>query len=302
LITPNIVKLKRVINISLLESRDLKGIVNAFCFSSNYKDLGSSLYPVYKKDLSAFILVWLSEDGYKDLSAYINAESYIVENKLSARFVPNTDLYAQLKVGFSARGDLYKVFDTQRVLFGTFYAANLTATINGILRSVDLGASIEPLIQANYTELPDYVNPKSHEVVIDLSAKGRENWRTFVEIMFNRGGPEPFKYFYVSGSNKVYRIDRERHWTVWASSYDEDTTDMIERKNVRSKFIFSLSRYNTIDAAVRDLIDRVSAYRFAELSAIIQPVLPPYADLNASISARFKRTWVKNLPASITII
>jgi len=299
LITPNVVKLKRVINVSLLESRDLKGILNAFCFSSNYKDLGSSLYALQKKDLSAFILVWLSDDGYKDLGAYINAESYVVENKLSAKFVPSTASYAQLKLGFSAHGPSYTVFDTQRVLFGTFYAANLLASIRGILRSVDLGASIEPLVQANYTELPDYINPKSHEVVIDLTAKGRENWRTFVEIMFNRGGPEPFKYFYVSGSNKAYRIDRERHWTVWASSYNEDTTDMIERKNVRSKFIFNLSRYDTIDAAVRDLIDRVSSYHFAELSAIIQPILPPYADLSVSISAKFKRTWVKNLPASI---
>jgi hypothetical protein len=300
LITPNIVKLKRVISISLLESRNLKGIINSFCFSSNYKDLSASLYTIYKKDLSAFIWPWKSDDGYKNLGAYINAEDYYVENKFIAKFVPNSHLmYSQLKLTFTASGSIYTVFNTQRILFGTFYAANLLATINGILRSVDLGASIEPLIQANYTELPDYVNPKSHEVVISLNSKGHENWRTFVEIMFNRGGPEPFKYFYVSGSNKVYRIDRDRHWTIWASSYTEDDTDMIDRKNMRSKFIFNLSNYTTIDAAVRDLIDRVSAYRQVDLSAIIQPILPPSADLNASITPLFRRRWVKNLPANI---
>jgi hypothetical protein len=276
--------------------------VNAFCFGSNYSDLSAILNPLYKKDLSAFIWSWRTDDGYKDLGAYINAAIFSVENRIDIRFVPNSHLmYSQLKLTFSPTGvQTYRVFDTQRILFGIFYMANLSATIKGILRSADLGASIEPLIQANYTELPDYVNPKSHEVVIDLTAKGRENWRTFVEIMFNRGGPEPFKYFYVSGSNKIYRIDRDRHWTIWASSYTEDNIDMIDRKNTRSKFIFNLSKYTSIDSAVRDLIDRVSAFRELDLSAVIQSILPPYTDLNALISVKSKRRWVKNLPASIT--
>ena len=300
LITPNIVKLKRVINISLLESRNLNGIINSFCFSSDYRNLSAFLYPIHKKDLTAFIWPWRSDDGYKNLGAHINTENYVVENKFETKFVPNSHLmYSQLKLNFSTHGPIYKVFDTLSVVFGTFYAANLTAMINGVLRSVDLGATLTALLQADYTELPDYINPKTHEVIIDLSEKGHENWRRFVEIMFDYGGSTPFKYFYVSGGNKVYRIDRERHWTVWAQSYIEDNTDMIERKNVRTKFLVNLSNYSSIDEAVRDLIYRVGAYIEADLGAMIQPVMPPFADLSASISAKFKGSWVKHLGASI---
>ncbi len=301
-VIPNIIKLKKVLQISLLEHRDLKALINFQCFGSTYVNLGAYVYTLYKKDLPAFVWPWRNDDGYKNLGAYINAGVYSVEDKVDIRFVPNSHLmYSQLKLTFSPSNvQSYKVFDTQKILFGTFYASNLTATINGILRSTDLSASLTPVLQANYTELPEYVNPKTHEVVIDFNERWRENWKTFVEIMFHRSGPEPFKYFYVGGSNKIYKIDRNRHWTIWASSYIQDSTDVIDRKNVRSKFIFNMSNYTTIDEAVRDLIDRVSSYRKFDLGAIVQSISPPCADLTATIICKFKGKWVKHLGASIT--
>ena len=101
----------------------------------------------------------------------------------------------------------------------------------------------------------------------------------------------------------MYRFERDSHWTIWADSYIKTTDEMVERRNVRTKYIFRMSDYSTVDEAVRDLIDRVSAYRRVELSASITGIMPPYADLEASIRPSVVKaihSWVKHLKASIT--
>ncbi len=303
-IIPKTILLKRALQISLLEHKDLKALVNFQCFSSGFSNLGASLHVLYKSDLKAFIVGWFgnSADNVLDMGAYINAENYYVQDVFAPKFVPEVDKYTQLKLRFTSSGPSHSVFDTQRVLFGSYYAGNLTASINGVLESYDLGASITAVMQTNYSELPDHIRPKTHEVVIDFNDRWQENWRRFVELMFQTDGSGPFHYFYVSGSAEVYRVDRSRHWTIWADSYIEDDEDIIERKDVRRKYIFNMSNYNNVDEAVRDIIDRVSDYRRANLGASISSTLPPSADLSATISPHAIYTWVSYLGASVNII
>jgi hypothetical protein len=302
-IIPNVIRLRRAIQICLLDYRDLKAVINVQCRSSAFADLGVTFGIIYKKlDLTAFVWGWKNLDGYKNLAAYINTAICSTEDKLPIRFVPNIRPYSKLRVRFGVT-DKYTAFDVLPIFYGQFFTKNLSATIYASPRFTDLSASIEPVLQTNYTELPDYINPKSHEVVIKFNEKWQEQWRRFVEIMFKKDGPAPYHYFYVSGTNKVYKIDRTRNWTIWATSYEKSEDGMIERENIRTKFIFKMSKYNKVDEAVRDLIDRVSAYRESDLSATISGISPWTAeDLGAAIYPYGypKHTWAKSLGASIT--
>jgi len=300
-IVPKTIRMKRALLISLLEHKDLTATINFQCFGSKYVDLNAYLYTIYKKDLPAYVWGWRTAIYGSDLGAYINSATYYVHDKYTIRFIPAVAKYTQLKLTFDVK-DSYKVFDTLPIFYGSFYGSDLSAHITGVSTSSNLTASITPIIQASYTELPDNVWPKTHEIVIDFDARWRENWRRTVELLFSKDGVDPYHYFYVSGNQQVYKLDRSRHWTIWAQSYVE-TDDMIERRNVRRKYIFKMSDYNSIDEAVRDIIDRVSTYRQTDLSAQITSIIPNYKDLNGYINSRGGfRTWVKSLHASITVV
>ena len=301
-IIPNVIRLKQAVQVALLEHKNLKALINFQCGYSSYADLGVVFGIIYKKlDLPAFVWGWKTADKYGDLQAYINTATYSVEDKLSIRLVPAVRAYTQLRVKFGVT-DIYTVFDTLPIFYTSRYTSVLTAYINAVPRSVDLGASIQPLVPGNYTELPDNIKPKSHVLVLKYNEKWQEQWHKFVEIMFKKDGGTPYHYFYVDGTGQVYKLDRTRHWTVWATSYDEDENTMFDRANVRTKFIFNMSKYRKMDEAIRDLIDRVSAYREANLNATIDPVATIHSDLSASVSAvgRRRRRWAKYLGATIT--
>jgi len=296
-IIPKTIRMKKALQISLLEHRDLAALINFQCFASNFKDLNAYLTPLYKADLRAD--VWGFRPGTAiNMAAYINAETYTVQDKFIVNiFAGDNNPYTWVNVSFGVL-DKYIVTNDLPLIFTP--AKNLGATITGIPTSKDLGASLTAIIQANYTELPHNIRPKSHEVVIEFDEKWREQFRTFVEIMFRKDGGDNFHYFYVSGSDGVYRIDRNRHWTIWADSYQNVQDEMVERRNVRSKYIFNMSNYANVDEAVRDLIDRVSTYRRTNLSASINAIQVPQIDLGASIEAKVIVSWVKHLKASIT--
>jgi len=299
-IRPKVVHLKKVVLVSLLEHIDLNAVINYSCFASSFSDLNGYLYPIYKNDLRAYIFSWKSDDGYLDLAASINTALYNVEDKFDVKYVPSQPKYTSNNIVIRPRRAYYS-YDTIDVLFGAYYFKNLMASVVGTLRFSNLSAYVKPHIPRNYSELPEYVKPKSHEVVIKFDTKGREKWRRFVELMFKKDGDEPYHYFYVSGENKVYKVDKTRHWTIWAYSYVSDKTDMIERNAVRTKFIFDISKYNSIDEAVRDLIDRVAVYREFDLSARINAYLDKISYLKAKImpqgNARYR--WSTYLRASI---
>jgi hypothetical protein len=298
-IVPRIIHLKQAIRIALLEHLDLSAMINSSCFASGSTNLSAYVYPLMKADLRAVIFGWHVNiySNVADLAAAINVGVLGVEDKLPISFVPQPLKYTILRVKFDTK--VHRVFDTLRILFSGYYTANLPATLTGVPESTNLSAYIKAVFDWNYSELPPHVNPKTHEIVIDFDENWRENWRRFVEIFFDFTGDSPYHYFYVSGADKVYRVDRDRHWVVRAKSYQR-VSGMIERRGVRRKYIFKMSDYANVDEAVRDLIDRVSTYRRADLGAYINGGLPTHLNLSASICPDVKYSWVKNLHASIT--
>lgn len=300
-IIPRVIYLKQAIRVALLEHLDLSAMINSSCFASASVNLSAYIYPLMKSDLRAIIFGWEQEGIYSNivnLVACINAGTVVVEDKLPIRFVPQPLKYTILRIKFGKKPS-YTVFDTLRILFSSYPAANLSATITGVLESANLSAYIKAVFDWNYSELPPYVNPKTHEVVIDFNEDGYENWRRFVEIFFDFTGDSPYHYFYVSGPNKVYRVNRDRHWVIRSKSYQR-VSGMIERRSVRRKYIFKMSDYANVDEAVRDLIDRVSTYRRSDLGAYINAgVFCPHLDLSASIYPDVKYSWVKHLHASV---
>ncbi len=297
-IVPRIIALRKALQVSLLEHKNLIAMINFQCFSSGYSDLSAYTYALMKKDMRAYIVGVGPGANFADLGSYINVDDYRVQDahiidifsspskytRLKVKFFVDSrsdDKYVRLKLNMSIK-DSYIVFDTHDVLFTSFPAPsgpafsgtyNITSSITSIsvassladLRSyikivefgvaANLGASLTPVFDANYTELLPLIAPKTHEVVINLE-RFEEQWRKFVEIMFDNTGEGDYHYFYVSGSQKTYRVERDRHWTLWVKSYIEDDESIIDRRAVRDKYIFNLSNYSTIDEAVRDMIDR----------------------------------------------
>jgi len=302
-IIPKVIYISKVLEIALLEHKNLRAMINASCFGTGHKNLDAYIRSIEKLDLGAIIYGEFAGlvDGIKDLAMYINTEDYTVEDNLEINFFgEDTNKFTQMNISFTSTGEIYKTFDTFDILFGLKNVFNLGASLTGVLTSSDLGATLTPIWDWNYTELPHYVNPKTHEVVIKFDEKWREKWRRFVEIFFDFTGDDPYHYFYVSGSNETYRVDRTRHWTIWFKSYDEIEGSMIERRNFRQKFLFNMSNYDTVDEAVRDFVDRVSVYRERNLPAFIYGELPVHSNLAASITPDVKYSWVKHLKSSIT--
>lgn len=298
-IIPNVLRLKRAINVSLLEHTDLRAMINFQCFSSGFRNLHAYLYPIYKHDLSAVIWGWKTDDGYANLAAYINGAEYNVEDKFTLTMVPDVTKFTSLRLKFGSYSSYY-VEDTLPVYFNSYPAYNLSASINGILQNYDLLASITPLIQANYTELSPGITAKSHETVIKFSDKGIPIWEKEVEIVFDKAGADPFRYFYVDDEAKVYRTERGRHWQIRVSAYHEDLDDFIERYGMRTKYVYGMSKYGSIDEAIRDLIDRTSTYRMSDIGARITCIPPVMYNLGAEINPIVVKSWVKSLGASIT--
>ena len=306
-IVPKIILIRRSISVALLEHLDLNALINYMCMSSDSRNLGAYIYSFMKKDLKGSIVGWFgnSADNVIDLSAYINVRGYLVKDLfrpiqwvgLSTRL-----RHSSLAVRFNTKRT-YTVFNTLPIFFGTFYNVNLNAYVNGILTSKNLAATLTPVFDWNYTDLPPWIIPKTHEVVLNIE-KMEEQWKRFLEIMFDNTGnsenaDKNFVYFYVNGTQKVYRLDRNRHWTIWIKSYLTDPDSMIERKLVRFKYTFNMTKYHTIDEAVRDLIDRVSAYRNIDLTAAIFGELPFNKNLSAYIKVKELRHWLKPLTAFI---
>ncbi len=302
-IIPKVIYMTQVLQVALLEHVDLKAMINSACFGSDSANLYAYIRSIEKLDLQGIIFGWHVDiySNAKDLRMYINTEDYYVQDKAAPwLFAEDRESYhTRLKITFNATGSAYTVFDTQEIFYGVAIYANLTAAITGILTSVNLGATITAQYDFNFSELPYYISPRTREVVIEFDERWREKWRRFVEIFFDDSGTTPYHYFYVSGANRVYRVDRTRHWTIWAKGFDEVDDSMIERRNVRYKYIFKATQYSNIDEAIRDLIDRVSTYRRANLSARIYGELPIHANLPASISSKTLYRWVKHLRASI---
>lgn len=297
-IIPKVVYFRSIINVALLEHKDLQAMINYSCFYSDWRALGVSLYCFSKKDLITSILGTLqsADSTYKNLPTYINVHSYYTEDKVIVEYpvVANIAAYTLVNINYSVFGSRYDTYNTIPIYYYGLWPKNLAASITGVFHHRDLSVSLTPEFDFGYDPLPPWINPRTYEVILDIRRFASQA-RRFVEIMFDAMDVSPYHYFYVDDAHKVYRVDRGRHWSIKTVGYTKVEDADIDRTLVREKQTFNLSNYASIDEAVRSLIDRAASYREVNLLQSISSVLPPYKDLPVNLYAYKTRTWMKNL-------
>jgi len=297
-ITPKVINFRSVISVSLLEHKDLNAMINYACFYSDWVFLGASLYCFSKKDIILRITGTLqsASNTYKNLGAMINVYDYYTEDSVIIDYpvVPASDPYTLVNINFNIVGSYYRTVSIIPIYYYGLWTKNLSASITSIPHSRDLSAYINPEFDYNYTELPSWINPRTREVVIDIRRQSIETKR-FIELMFETFAEDQFHYFYVNAEQKVYRVDRDRHWTIKAIGYTKTEDENIERIDVREKTVFSLAHYSNIDEAVRSIIDRAASYREVNLPVQLVCTPPPHYDLPARLNVLRTRSWQKNL-------
>jgi len=304
-IYPKVIYLKRVLGVSLLENRNLYGIINAHCFNSKAEDLSAYLYPLMKSDLRSNIVGWYGgkADNLLDLNAYINVGDYSVEDTITVTTFPS-DKHTQLKVTFSDNSnDIYKTFDTLRIKFGSYFSSDLSTYIYGLPLAKDLSGYVNAIQQAPYKSIPDSVNIKTREIVLNLK-RFEPRWRRVAEVFFDDlGDGYPFHYFYVSGEDKVYKVDRSKNWLIRAEGFSRAPANTgMDRQKIVRKYIFNMGMYSNVDEAVRDLVDRVTFLRRTSIAAYINGIMPPHKDLSASMTIKSYYNWVSALTVNIKSI
>ena len=301
-IVPKTINIKRIISISLFEHKDLRAVVNYNCLKSSFVDLPAYLYTIKRLDLSAFIIGWYggAADNVIDLAAYINAADYVQANytSITSNVYDATPPFVTFGIHSTPKKGSHKVLDTL-MLLGNRSTNILRATITGILYSRDISAQITAKPLANFTTVPNWVNPKTLEVVINLDRFG-ERWRRFVEMMFFTNSDEDYHFFYVPNENKVYKVNRERTWKVQVLGFSNDPNKLNSRIKVKKLFVFNLKNYDTFDQALNDLIDRVATRRHRDLEVSIIATTFPSTDLQANIKVKRINHWSLSCKATIT--
>jgi hypothetical protein len=293
-IVPKTINIKRVLLVPLLEHKDIFATINYNCRLSGYKDLQASMYLIFKKDLRASIIGWNqgTADNVVDLKALINTGDYSYINTIDVSFVahPYNSVMYDISGGTFKN---YKTFNVFNILGGPAIK-NLAASIYANPTASNLNAFIRARPVANFATVPDWVKPKDREVVINLN-RFESRWRRFINLMFFTNSEDDYHYFYVSGANKVYKVDKNRTWVIWVTGYSYNPDSIYDRVGSRRKIIFNLNKYETIDAAIRDMIDLAAEFRERDLNAEINCVLGNHKNLTADIEIKTKYSWSRNL-------
>lgn len=302
-IIPMTIMMSTVFKVSLLEHKDLPVLINYGCAHSDYRDLKSITYAFMKHDLKSQIIGWFGDfaDNVRDLKSYINVRDFSVTDKIDVTFAPpRVPMYTQIDVEVSA-GSVYTALSELVIGFSNSDYATLVSAIHGHFNSANLTSYINAQVQSNFTTTPEWVSPKTTEVFINLR-RFEERWSRFVDLMFTSITQGENYYFYVSGDEKIYKVDRAKKWVLWVTGYDKDYDSMIERRNVRRKFIFNLSKYTSMDEAIRDMMDRVVEYRQTDLSSTIAGEFGTHTNLTSSLNAVFTYRWSKNLLSAMKVL
>jgi hypothetical protein len=92
-------------------------------------------------------------------------------------------------------------------------------------------------------------------------------------------------------------------WVVQVKGYTlTDLPEGVDRSKVNRKYIFNLKHYSSIDEAIKDMVDRVTALKENDLGCFIKAEPKKEANLSVHIASSVKRTYKSNrtLTASIS--
>lgn len=292
-IYPKIIFVRHNINLSFLENRDLACIVNFPCFNSSFRDIGASMVVQYRKDLGAS--VWGTDgSNIKDLRCSINSYAYVTTNLINIDYInlvpPNSNTTITYK-----KSNIFSI-NTLNILGNlvTKGYSDLKTNIIGDYAQKDLGVYIRAYSNRHYTE----GNSINNFITLKLN-NNEEEFRKYVTLSFSAYAN---KYYYFSGNQRVYREFREDHWVVFVEGYRSAPENYgFDKIKVMKKYIFSLRNYNSIDEAIRDMIDRVTNLKYSDLNSFINATSGNYDDLSVVIKPCkiFKTT--RNLKARIKV-
>lgn len=284
-IYPKIVHIKNHINISFLECFDLAAIVNFPCFSSMYKDLVASLVVKPSKDLKFYVYGY-DYSNILDLACSINSSAYLSVNTINISYFHDPQLVSTTIVRYENKQPYY-----------TFNTINLwTNTLTRDTLNLMVSVFGEPLVR----DLPvfiracsnlHYKNNNLRERFITLKLKNNiEAFRHYVEVTFNSYARQ---YTYFSGEHRAYPTFKNEHWVIRVEGYELLPIGRgFEKTKVKKKYIFSLKNYNSIDEAIRDMIDRVTSMKYYDLGLFINSISDKRLDLGAHLKP--KRVYKSN--------
>ncbi|GAH02724.1 unnamed protein product, partial [marine sediment metagenome] len=122
-----------------------------------------------------------------------------------------------------------------------------------------------------------------------------ELFSKIVQIRFLSG---VYDYFYQSASDTLWKEDKDAKWIIDVSSWDEETEYFADKKDEKTKIVFDLTQFESIDEAVRYAIDWVLAFPQRDLGAAITSV-GQYKELAARIRVDAPYSAAYNLPAYV---
>lgn len=265
LIYPKVVFVKTLINVSYLENRDLKATINFPCFNSGYSDLNYTLYSMHSVGLKA-ILFGTDGSNISNLRFLINASDYLTQDKINVSCFHQVQRVTELDVLCTKRQPTYYTNRLEVLGADSPVCSNINMSIIGDYLTSDLAIGITPYINPHYIDL----NTKRQVIVLKLD-NNQEEWRRYVELTFNN---YVRSYYYFSGNQKAYKEFKDEHWEIRVQGYSLlNLPEGIDRAKVRTKYIFSLKNYASIDAAIRAMIDRVTDFRQSDLAGTILGVV-----------------------------
>lgn len=292
---PKVISVKSYIPISLLDHKNLYGYINQGCFGTAFKNLVSTIYGQAARDLRGAIFT-VRAGNIVNLTSHINSDNYLVQDTIDVTITKCTHKTINIPIKFSVRAPVY-TYDTIDLVTGRRSYTDLLSSVTGLHLTVDLASTVTAAADTSY--YVDNVRPIAHsgntnQTVLKLTG-GKEEWRREVEIMFRTAAKN---YYYLSHADKVAKYEDDSKWSFIVTGFDRLIDDEFDRAKVRSHYLVDLRNYDTVDAAIRDLIDRVSLYRQTDLSSHINAT-GGFGDLSGYVNYVGSYPWFKTINSNI---
>ena len=280
-IYPKTIRLTAVLDIITMSHSDLSAVINPSCVWSEFKNLSAYVRALYKGDLLATIIGRKYDMGVFNLGAKIGyADTYSFIDKLP--------------ININVAIQSYRYIDKLSILVKIFKAAyDLGSSITGTYLYGDLPTSITGVYLKPY----HFDNVKNKDRVYNLNYAGVVLSLELIELSFRSIVKE---YFYSDSGSTAWKIYREDKWILDIASYiPQNLAINVKRKLHKLKSLGDISRYDSIDEAVRMAIEYVTSYPYNDIPAYINPH-GGYLNLYAAISGRGITSTSNILKAVIT--
>lgn len=264
-IYPKMIRLTTIIKVATMEHKDLSAMINSFCVYTNHKNLTASLHTIYKSDLSSYVKVLKYSYKPFSLSATVGYADTITQ----------VDKY---KISFTVVEGSMTTFDRYTIGLNVFSSVKyLSSYIRGIMQSVSLGASIKAELLEEY----NFGKIANTEPVIQLSYDGIFKGSAMVELSFKSLVRD---YYYSTDGDQAWKTDRLDQWILDLTSYlPRNIVSGLRRRLHKSKKLYDLKRFSSIDEAMRHAIVYVTEFPQSSLSSSVN-CIGGYTSLGSIIS------------------